>query len=79
MTSGGKGIEALVWSRSDDKDEELFQKDVNLFTRVSALYNLFPHLLLKLNYQYSWSFLEEASGAVQASDLVLLAQYTISF
>jgi len=79
LEEGGKGIEALVWSRSDDKDEELFQKDVNLFTRVSALYNLFPHLLLKLNYKYSWAFLEEASGAVQASDLVLLAQYTISF
>ncbi len=79
LEEGGKGIEALVWSRSDDKDEELFQKNVNLFTRVSALYNLFPHLLLKLNYEYSWAFLEEAGGAVPASDLVLLAQYTISF
>lgn len=79
LEEGGKGIEALVWSRSDDRDEELFQKDLNLFSRVSALFNLFPHLLLKLNYDYSWAFLESVSGAVPASDLVLQAQYTISF
>ena len=79
LEEGGKGIEALVWSRSDEEDEELFQKDLNMFTRVSALFNLFPHLLLKLNYDYSWAFLEKAGGAVPASDLVLQAQYTISF
>lgn len=79
LEEGGKGIEALVWSRSDDENEELFQKDLNMFSRVSALFNLFPHLLLKLNYEYSWAFVEEAGGAVQASDLILQAQYTISF
>ena len=79
LEEGGKGIEALIWSRTDDETEELFQKDLNIFTRVSALFNLFPHLLLKLNYNYSWAFLEEAGSAVPASELNIQAQYTISF
>lgn len=76
--SGGRGLQAALWSRADGPDEELFKVDENFFARVSALYAFMPHLLVKVTYDRSWAFREERESLVPVSSILLGVMYNIS-
>ena len=73
--SGGRGLQAALWSQSNGPEEELFKEDGNLFSRVSALYAFMPHMLLRVSYDHSWAFREERGGLVPMTSGVM---YNIS-
>ena len=74
-----RGLEVILWSKTLNKGENLFDIDSNMFARVSALYKFFPHLFIKGSYELSWDFVADKGGAVSSSNLTLSALYTISF
>ena len=76
--SGGRGLEAALWSQSNGPDEDLFTEDGNFFSRVSALYACVPHLLLRISYDHSWAFQEEKGGLVPLTSVLLGVMYNIS-
>jgi len=73
-----RGLEADIWSRADSKDQKLFDGNENLFTRIGALYNFLPHLLLKLSLQHSWAFDETAGGLIPTTEILVGTVYSIS-
>lgn len=75
--SGARGLEALVWS-SAGPGEELFDRDVNLYSRVTALYSFLPHLMVRFDYHYSWAFVEASSDLVPLTSFQVGALYTVS-
>ncbi|MDF1536400.1 MAG: hypothetical protein P1S46_07865 [bacterium] len=84
----GRGLEATIMSRVDGPDGVLFAVDSNLYSSASALYDLSPHLLLKLTFTHSWAFDEELAGLdpldplaglVPLNSAVLGLMYGISF
>lgn len=74
-----RGLEVILWSKTLNKSEKLFNIDSNTFARVSALYKFFPHIFVKGSYELSWDFVAEKGGAVSTSNIILAALYTISF
>jgi hypothetical protein len=76
--SGGRGLQADLWSRADGQDEELFKVDENFYVRVSALYDFVPHLLVKVTYDRSWAFREDEGGLMPVSAILLGVMYNIS-
>ncbi len=74
----GRGLEALVWSRAEDPDIRLFSEEANLYTRVGALYNFLAHFLLRVSYEHSWAFREEAGGLQPVNSVLLGMMYNIS-
>jgi hypothetical protein len=77
LEKGGRGLEAEVWSQARG-DEELFDADLNLHSRISALYNFLPHLMVRADYKYSRAFREEAAGLVPLNSFSVGALYTLS-
>jgi hypothetical protein len=69
VEDGGRGLEVVAWSRVLAPSDRLFDTE-RTFARVTALYALFPHTLLRVSYLYSWMFREGATGAVGASEWV---------
>ncbi len=67
--AGERGMEMVMWSRALAPSDRLFD-DERLFTRVSAIYSLSPHTLLRVSYHYGWLFRDGAGGAVGASEWV---------
>jgi hypothetical protein len=78
LEEGGRGVEAMVWSRADDVNEDLLDPDTNLFSKVSALYNFFPHLRIRIDLKHSWAFKEARGGLIPASSFMFGALYSIS-
>jgi len=75
----GRGLEATVWSRIDDPDGTLFSVDSNLYSRLTALYDLSPHFLLNVSLEHSWAFKEELADLVPVNSAVMGVMYNISF
>jgi hypothetical protein len=63
----------------DGPDGELFAVDSNLYTRVSALYDLSPHFLLNFSFEHSWAFDEDLAGLIPLNSAGLGVMYNISF
>ncbi|UCF31317.1 MAG: hypothetical protein JSV26_02545 [bacterium] len=78
LEEGNKGIEAFAWSRTNSEDENLFDSERNFFARVTALYNLRPHLLFKVGFDHSWAITEERGGVFPRTDFMVNLLYTIS-
>lgn len=74
----GRGLELLLWSRADDPDVKMFSLESNLHSRVRALYNVLPHLLLNVSYDHSWSFREEEAAFRPLKSFLLGVVYDIS-
>ena len=74
----GRGLEIALWSRSDNPDVRLFSEDSNLHSRVSALYNILPHLLVNISFQHAWSFREEELKFLPLNSIMLGVLYDIS-
>ncbi len=75
----GRGLEATVWSRIDGPDGTLFSVDSNLYSRLTALYDLSPHFLLNVSLEHSWAFKEELADLVPVNSAVMGVMYNISF
>ncbi|UCG38680.1 MAG: hypothetical protein JSV00_00115 [bacterium] len=75
---GGRGLEASLWSKADEPGEDLFKEDRNLYSRISAVYAFFPHLLVRFSYDNSWAFMEDMGGLVPVTSLLVGAMYNIS-
>ncbi len=78
MEEGRRGLQADIWSRADSRDQELFDSELNLFTRIGALYDFFPHTLVKISLQHSWALDETAGGVIPVTDVLFGAVYSIS-
>jgi hypothetical protein len=73
-----RGLEVSVWSRADGPDTRLFSEDSNLYSRLSALYNILPHLLLSVSYERSWAFREEEAAFTDLNSILVGVMYDIS-
>ena len=78
MEEGRRGLWADIWSRADSKEQELFDSDLNLFAKVGAFYDFFPHVLFKFDLQHSWALDETAGGVIPVTDILFGAVYSIS-
>jgi len=74
----GRGLEISLWSKSDSPDVKLFSEDSDFHSRVSALYNILPHFLLRFSFEHSWAFQEAEAGFRPLNSLLLGAVYDIS-
>jgi hypothetical protein len=75
----GRGLEATVWNRIDGPDGTFFSVDSNLYSRLTALYDLSSHFLLKVALEHSWAFKEELTDLVPVNSAVMGVMYNISF
>jgi hypothetical protein len=73
-----RGLEVSVWSRADGPDTRLFSEESILHSRLSALYNILPHFLLKMSYERSWAFREEEAAFIGLNSILVGVMYDIS-
>lgn len=75
----GRGLEANIWTRVDGPDGTLFSVDSNMYSRLSALYDLSPHFLLRASLVRSWAFDEELGDLAPLNSALMGVMYNISF